>query len=60
MSTQWNIGEPRMYHVITPPKYKWQMDFFGDQTLAFNFTHNRNWWVRMWCTIIFGSKWKRL
>ena len=59
MATQWSIGEPRM-NIIAPPKYKLQMDFFGDGTLCFNFINNRNWWVRMWCTIIFGSTWKTL
>ena len=60
MSTQWNIGEPRINTIIRPPKYKWHMDFFGDGNLNFTFANNKNWWARMWCTLIFGSKWKRL
>jgi len=60
MSTQWSIGEPRMAKVVNIPKPKWHMDFFGDGNLNFNFIKNKNWWARMWCTIIFGTKWKRL
>ena len=41
MSTQWNIGEPRINTIIRPPKYKWHMDFFGDGNLNFNFENNK-------------------
>ena len=60
MPTQWNIGEPPVATRIIQPKPKWHMDFFGDGNLNFNFENNKNWWARMWCTLIFGSKWKRL
>jgi hypothetical protein len=43
-----------------PPKPKWQMDFFGDGNLVFQFQGNKNLWQRFWCSIIFGTKWKKL
>jgi len=60
MSTQWNIGEPRMAKVVNIPKPKWHMDFFGDGNLNFQFQNEKNWWARIWCTILFGTKWKKL
>jgi len=59
MNTQWSVGEPRM-SIPSRQNPKWHMDFFGDGNLNFYFMNKKNWWARMWCSIFFGSKWKRL
>lgn len=60
MTTQWSVGEPnKSVRIISQPKSIWIMDFFGDGNLVFHFQHKKSWWARMWCSIIFGAKWKK-
>ena len=56
---KWNIGEAPIHSIIVQ-KPKWRMDMFGDNNLVFMFNAHKSWWARMWCTIIFGAKWRRL
>jgi hypothetical protein len=59
MSDQWLVKAPPGR--ATPrPAYKWHMDFFGDGSLNFQFQNDKNWWARIWCTMFFGTKWKKL
>jgi hypothetical protein len=59
MNNKWGVRPPPK-RAVPPPNLKWRLDFFGDETLNFQFTHDKSFWQRMWCSLIFGSKWHRL
>jgi hypothetical protein len=58
MSDWWEIKPPPNY-VKPIPKIKWEMDFFGDGSVVFRFEGEKSWWPRLWCKLLFGTKWKK-